>query len=154
LLDEALAEARAAFEEGEVPVGALVVRDGVVLSRAHNRVEGERDPTAHAERLALAEAARASGYERLVGATVYSTVEPCFMCAGAILLARPARLVFGTRDPKFGACGSLADLPRDRRLNHRLAVVEGIRAGECAALLREFFRARRVGRLGVRGGRR
>ncbi len=130
------------------------MRGGFVLARAHNRVEAEKDPTAHAERLALSEAGRASGYERLVGATVYSTVEPCFMCAGAILLARPARLVFGARDPRFGACGSLADLPRDGRLNHRLEVVEGIRAAECAGLLREFFRARRGGRLRVRGGRR
>ena len=120
------------------------MREGVILARGRNRVEADRDPTAHAERLALAAAARASGYERLVGATVYSTVEPCFMCAGAILLARPARLVFGTRDPKFGACGSLADLPRDRRVNHRLEVVGGIRAEECRALLREFFARRRA----------
>jgi tRNA(adenine34) deaminase len=127
------------------------VRDGVVLARARNRVEADRDPTAHAERLALAAAARATGYERLLGATVYATIEPCFMCAGAILLARPARLVYGARDRKFGACGSLADLPRDRRLNHRLEVVEGVRAEECRALLRAFFAGRR---LRTRGGPR
>jgi tRNA(adenine34) deaminase len=144
--------AREAGAAGDVPVGALVVRDGTVLARARNRVEADRDPTAHAERLALSAAALAAGTVRLPGATLYSTIEPCFLCAGAMILARVDRLVFGARDAKFGACGSLADLGRDRRLNHRLEVVEGVLAEECAALLRDFFAARRRRAGGGRGG--
>ncbi len=139
----ALAEAAEAAERGEVPVGAVLVRGVEVLARAGNRCEELADPTAHAEILAVTAACAALGEGRLAGATLYCTLEPCFMCAGALVHARVARLVFGTRDPKFGACGSLADLPADPRLNHRFPVTEGVCAEEAAALLRAFFRERR-----------
>jgi len=139
-MDEALALARAAAGLGEVPVGALVVgADGRVLGRGHNRREADQDPLAHAELLALRAAARAAGSWRLEGASLYVTLEPCAMCAGAIVLARVARLVYGAADPKAGFCGSLGDLVRDPRLNHRAEVVAGIRADACGALLRGFF---------------
>ncbi len=141
---EALAEARLAAAEGEVPVGAVLVRDGAVAARGRNARERDRDPLAHAEIRALGEAARAAGAWRLEGATLYVTLEPCVMCAGALVLARVARLVYGARDPKGGACGSLYDVPRDPRLNHRLEVTEGVLAPECGALLTEFFRGRRA----------
>jgi len=141
---EALAEARRAAASGEVPVGAVVVgAAGEILARAHNRREAEQDPTAHAELVAVRRAAAASGSWRLEGATVYVTLEPCAMCAGALVLARVARLVFGANDPKAGYCGSLGDLVRDPRLNHRLEVAAGVLAEECGALLRGFFAARR-----------
>ena len=141
---EALAEARRAAASGEVPVGAVVVgAAGELLARAHNRREAEQDPTAHAELVAVRRAAAASGSWRLEGATVYVTLEPCAMCAGALVLARVARLVFGASDPKAGYCGSLGDLVRDPRLNHRLEVAAGVLAEECGALLRGFFAARR-----------
>jgi tRNA(adenine34) deaminase len=143
---EALAEARAAAALGEVPVGAVVVgADGALLGRGGNRREREHDPTAHAELIALRRAARARASWRLEGATLYVTLEPCAMCAGALVLARVARLVFGAADPKAGFCGSLGDLPRDPRLNHRLEVAGGVLAEECSALLRDFFAARRSG---------
>ncbi|KAB2960660.1 MAG: nucleoside deaminase [Thermoanaerobaculia bacterium] len=139
-MDEALALARAAAGLGEVPVGALVVgADGRVLGRGHNRRETDQDPLAHAEVLALREAARAAGSWRLEGASLYVTLEPCAMCAGAIVLARVARLVYGAADPKAGFCGSLGDLVRDARLNHRAEVVTGVRSEACGALLRTFF---------------
>jgi tRNA(adenine34) deaminase len=136
----ALDEARAASAAGEVPVGAVVVGgDGRPLARAGNRRETEHDPLAHAELLALRAAARSAGGWRLEGATLYVTLEPCAMCAGAIVLARVARLVYGAADPKAGFCGSLGDLVRDPRLNHRAAVVSGVLAEECGELLRAFF---------------
>lgn len=131
--------ARAAAARGEVPVGAMVVREGVILGADHNRCEEHRDPTAHAELLALRAAFGAAGEGRLPGAVLYCTLEPCFMCAGAALHARVARIVFGARDLKFGACASLAALPLDTRLNHRCPVVEGVFAEEIAALMRRFF---------------
>jgi tRNA(Arg) A34 adenosine deaminase TadA len=143
-MEAALDEARAARAAGEVPVGAVVVLDGRVLARAGNRTRRDADPTAHAELLAVREAARALGYERLLGATVYSTVEPCFMCAGALAHARVARVVFGVRDPKFGGCASLGSVLSDPRLNHRAEIVEGIGADAARALLREFFEDRRA----------
>jgi tRNA(adenine34) deaminase len=144
---EALELAREAAALGEVPVGALVVAaDGRVLGRGHNRREIDQDPLAHAEILALREAARTSGSWRLEGATLYVTLEPCAMCAGAIVLSRVDRLVFGAADPKAGFCGSLGDLVRDPRLNHRPEVSSGVRAAECAELLRGFFAALRRGR--------
>ena len=138
-MEEALAEADRASDLGEIPVGAIVVLEGVAIGRAHNRRELDGDPLAHAEMLAIAEAARAVGGWRLVGCTLYATLEPCAMCAGALVASRVDRLVFGTRDPKAGFCGSLGDLTRDPRLNHRLEVAEGVLAEESARRLREFF---------------
>lgn len=140
---EALAEARDALAGGEVPVGAVVVRDGEVIGRGHNAVIGSRDPTAHAEVLALREAARKAGNYRLPGATLYATVEPCPMCCGAAIHGRVARVVFGVPDPKGGAAVSLYRLLEDPRLNHRAEVVGGVLAEECGALLRSFFESRR-----------
>ena len=142
-MDPALEEARLAAREGEVPVGAVVVRHGRVLARDHNRTVQGRDPSAHAEILALRAAGAAAGDWRLEGAELYCTLEPCAMCAGALVLARVARVVFGARDPKFGGCGSVVDVLAAPGLNHRVQVVEGVREEECAALLREFFQARR-----------
>lgn len=139
----ALEEARQAAAAGEVPVGAVVIRDGQVLGRGHNAPIAHSDPTAHAEVLALREAARRAGNYRLVGATLYSTVEPCAMCCGAALHARLARVVYGAADPKAGAARSLYRLLDDARLNHTVAVSAGVTGEECAALLRQFFQARR-----------
>ncbi len=140
----ALAEARRAGAEGEVPVGAVVVLEGRVIGRGHNASVREGDPTAHAEIVALREAARAAGNYRLPGAAVYATVEPCPMCCGALLHARVARLVYGAPDPRAGAARSLYRLLEDPRLNHQVTVAGGIRSAESAALLREFFEARRA----------
>ncbi|TDD97560.1 nucleoside deaminase [Jiangella asiatica] len=141
---EALAEAAAALPSGDVPIGAVVVSaDGAVIGRGHNRREVDGDPTAHAEVLALRAAAAATGGWRLDGATLVATMEPCAMCAGALVLARVDRLVYGAVDPKAGAVGSLWDLVRDRRLNHRPEVIAGVLADECGALVREFFATHR-----------
>lgn len=140
---EALAEARAALEHDDVPIGAVVVKDGEILARGRNRREADEDPTAHAEILALRSAAKATGHWRLEGCTLYVTLEPCFMCAGAVVNARIERLVFATPDPKAGAVGSLANVPADTRLNHRPEVVGGVLLSEAATLLRDFFKARR-----------
>ncbi len=139
----ALAEAEQAFEMGEIPVGAVVVKDGKVIGRAGNRIITLGDPTAHAEILAIGAAAEATGYERLIDTSIYVTLEPCPMCAGAIVLARIPRLVYGTSDPKMGACGSLYDICRDDRLNHRAEVISGIMDRECGSILRDFFRTLR-----------
>lgn len=139
----ALAEARRAGAAGDVPVGAVVVADGVVLSAAGNAREATGDPTAHAEILALREAAAAKGGWRLGDATLYVTLEPCSMCAGALVAARVGRLVFGAFDPKAGACGSLYNLCADPRLNHEVPVVAGVAEAEAAALLRDWFVTRR-----------
>ena len=139
----ALEEARLAAQEGEVPVGAVVVCDGVEVSRARNRREVDADPAAHAEFLALEQAARALGRWRLTGCTVYVTLEPCLMCAGLMVNARVDRCVYGARDPKGGALGSLYDVSSDERLNHAFEVEAGVLADECAEALRAFFRARR-----------
>ena len=140
---EALALAAEAAAAGEVPVGAVAVFEGRVVGRGRNAREAALDPTAHAELLALQEAARTLGRWRLTGVTLYVTLEPCAMCAGAMVLARIDRLVFGAGDPKAGAVGSLLDLSADARLNHRFPVTRGLRAGEGSELLRAFFRARR-----------
>lgn len=139
----AIEEARAAAAAGDVPVGAVVVKDGVVVARDRNRREETEDPTAHAERLAITAAAQRLGSWRLEGCTLYVTLEPCAMCAGAIVLARVPRVVYGTRDPKAGAAGSVVDLLRHPLLNHRAEVCEGLLASECAGLLVEFFASRR-----------
>jgi len=140
---QALAEARLAAEEGEVPIGAVVVADGRVVGRGRNARERLRDPTAHAEIQALQEASRALGSWRLSGATMYATLEPCPMCAGALVNARIDRLVYGVADPKAGAVDTLFDLVRDGRLNHQVQVASGILQQECGEILREFFRQRR-----------
>ncbi|RME40371.1 MAG: nucleoside deaminase [Planctomycetota bacterium] len=140
----ALAEARAAEESEDVPVGAVVVRGERIIGRGCNQREKLQDPTAHAEMIALTAAAAEVGSWRLEGCTIYVTLEPCAMCAGALVLARIDRLVFGAADPKAGACGSLYEIPTDRRLNHRVAVEGGVLAEECADLLRAFFARRRA----------
>ncbi|MBX6372423.1 MAG: nucleoside deaminase [Acidothermus sp.] len=145
----ALEEARRAEDVTDVPVGAVVIGpDGEVLGRGHNRREAAADPTAHAEILALRAAAARLGRWRLDGCTLVVTLEPCTMCAGAVVLARLDRLVYGATDPKAGAVGSLWDVVRDRRLNHRPEVIGGVLAEECAALLRGFFQRRRDGSSG------
>lgn len=142
-MDEALSEASRAQEHDDVPVGALVVRAGEVIGRGRNERERRADPTAHAEILGLREAAATLGSWRVLDATLYVTLEPCAMCAGAIVLARVPRVVWGAADPKAGAAGSVLDLLAEPRLNHRPAVLGGVRAAESAALLRAFFAARR-----------
>ncbi|SVB24240.1 uncharacterized protein METZ01_LOCUS177094 [marine metagenome] len=136
----AIQEAEAAGVASDVPVGAVLISDGDVIGRGQNHVKRTHDPTAHAEMYAIREASAALGYERLAGATLYVTLEPCAMCAGAVVLARIQRLVIGTTDLKTGACGSLMDIVRDERLNHRVEVISGILADESAAILRRFFR--------------
>ena len=142
-MDVALAEASAAPEHGDVPIGAVVVLGGAVVAQRHNERERLGDPTAHAELLAVRDAAAAIGSWRLDGATVVVTLEPCPMCAGALQQARVARVVFGAPDPKAGACGSLYHLGADPRLNHEFAVVPDVRAAACATLLTDFFADRR-----------
>ena len=140
----ALAEAALAVRGGDVPVGAVVLGpDGAVLGAGHNTRELDGDPTAHAEVLALRAAGRAAGRWRLDGCTLVVTLEPCTMCAGALVLARVSRLVFGAWDAKAGAAGSVRDVVRDSRLNHRVEVVGGVLEAECGALLRDFFAGRR-----------
>ncbi|HEX5938191.1 MAG TPA: tRNA adenosine(34) deaminase TadA [Actinomycetota bacterium] len=139
----ALDEAERCIEHGDVPIGAVVSKDGQVLSAAGNQRELAADPTAHAEILALRGASAALGSWRLEGCTLTVTLEPCAMCAGAAVLARVDRVVFGAVDPKAGFVGSLGDLVRDERLNHRASVTGGVLAEECGALLRTFFRERR-----------
>ncbi len=140
---EALALAREAAAKGEVTVGAVAIFEGRVVGRGRNARERARDPTAHAELLAIQEAARTLGRWRLSGVTLYVTLEPCAMCAGAMVLARIDRLVYGAADPKAGAVGSLMDLSQDPRLNHRVPVERGVLAEECGAVLRAFFESRR-----------
>jgi tRNA(adenine34) deaminase len=140
----ALALAREAQAAGEVPVGALVVRDGEIIGRGYNHPISAHDPTAHAEIVALRDASRHVGNYRLGGAELYVTLEPCAMCAGAIIHARVTRVVFAAPDPKTGACGSVIDLFAETRLNHHTAVTGGVLADEAAGVLRDFFAARRA----------
>jgi len=142
-MGEALGRARACVEWEDVPIGAVVVRDGEVVAAAGNERERRGDPTAHAEILALRDASAAIGRWRLDRCTLYVTLEPCAMCAGAAVLARVPRVVFGAADPKAGFAGSLGDLLRDPRLNHRAEVVGGVLAEECGEVIRSFFRGRR-----------
>lgn len=144
-MQRALTEARAAVDHDDVPVGAVVVRDGEEIARGRNRREAVGDPTAHAEILALRAAAAAVGSWRLDGCTLYVTLEPCAMCAGAMVLARLPELVYAAEDPKAGAAGSVYDIAGDHRLNHQLAVTTGVEAEEAGQLLRRFFRSRRHG---------
>lgn len=142
-MHEALVLAREAAQRGEVPVGAVVVKDGRVIGRGYNQPISASDPTAHAEIVALRDAARTLGNYRLSGCDLYVTVEPCAMCSGAIMHARLARVVYGARDPKAGACGSVVDLFSEPRLNHQTAVEGGLLARECGQLLQDFFAERR-----------
>ncbi len=139
----AMREAERALEHHDVPIGAVLVRDGELVAAAHNERELREDPTAHAEVLALREAALAAGSWRVLDATLYVTLEPCAMCAGAIVLARVPRVVFGAWDPKAGACGSVLDVLGEPRLNHRPEVAGGLLAGECGEMISGFFAARR-----------
>jgi tRNA(adenine34) deaminase len=138
-MQAALDEARLALAHEDVPIGAVAVREGAIIARAHNRREIDGDPTAHAELLTIRQAARAIGHWRLEDVTLYCTLEPCAMCAGAMVLARLPRLVYGADDPKAGACGSVMDLVRHDRLNHHVEVIGGVLAGECGQLLVDFF---------------
>jgi len=142
-IEAALREARASAAEDEVPVGCVVVHDGLIVGRGRNRTEALQDATAHAEILAIGAASNALHSWRLGDCTLYVTLEPCAMCAGAIVLARLARLVYGAADPKAGACGSVLDVIHEPRLNHRVAVTAGVRAAECGALLQGFFARKR-----------
>ena len=142
-IEAALREARASEGADEVPIGCVIVHDGMIVGRGHNQTEGLQDATAHAEIVAIGAASNALGTWRLSDCTLYVTLEPCAMCAGAIVLARLPRLVYGAADPKAGACGSVLDVVREPRLNHRVEVAGGVRAEECGALLRAFFARKR-----------
>lgn len=142
-MQAALAEARLAAEAGEVPIGAVLVHDGGIIARGQNRVVRDNDPTAHAEIVALREAAKILANYRLTACSIFATLEPCAMCAGAMIHARLDRLVFAAADPKAGACGSVLAVLNHPQLNHKMAVEQGILADESAALLRSFFRERR-----------
>jgi tRNA(adenine34) deaminase len=142
-MQRAIEQAWAAVVREEVPVGAVLVRDGRLVAESHNLTRTIDDPTAHAEMTVLREAARLAGESRLTGATLYVTLEPCAMCAGALVLAKVERLVYAAADPKTGMCGSLGCIVQDPRLNHRLDMTAGVLSAEAGALLREFFRARR-----------
>lgn len=141
-----LQEAAAAAALGEVPVGAIVVHDGVIIGRGYNLRESSNDPTTHAEMIAIRQAAATLGSWRLLDCTLYVTLEPCVMCMGAIILARIPRLVFGCRDPRVGAVGSIYDFSRDERFNHRVAVTEGVLGETCSEMLSDFFRQLRAKR--------
>jgi tRNA(adenine34) deaminase len=142
-MQEALKEAQKASDEGEVPVGAVIVHEGRVISRCFNQVERLKDPTAHAEMLCLTSATNYLGTKWLNDCSLYVTIEPCSMCAGALVLARIKRLYFGAKDPKTGACGSVVNIARNKKLNHRIKIKGGILAKECGFLLSEFFRKKR-----------
>jgi tRNA(adenine34) deaminase len=142
-MQEALREAKQAFAEDEVPVGAVVVYKGKIIARGHNQIERLKDPTAHAEMLALTSAANYLKTKWLNGCSLYVTIEPCSMCAGALVLARIKDLYFGAQDPKTGACGSIINIANNRKLNHRIKVQKGISEKESGSLLKEFFRKKR-----------
>ena len=142
-MQEALKEARKAFEEDEVPVGAVIVLRGKIISHGYNQVERLKDPTAHAEMLALTSAANYLGSKWLLQASIYVTIEPCSMCAGALVLSRIKNLYFGARDQKTGACGSIVNIVNHKKLNHRIKVKKGILEEECSYLLKEFFKKKR-----------
>jgi len=139
-MKEALLEAQKALEEGEVPVGAVIEKDGVIIGRGHNRTEGAKDPTAHGEIEAIRQAAKALGGWRLTGCRMYVTMEPCAMCAGAIVLARLDKVFIGTMDPKTGACGSLRNVLQDERLNHFAEIETGLLQQECQDIMKSFFK--------------
>ena len=139
----ALGEAQKAYQEDEVPVGCVIVHEGRVIGKGHNRVESLKDPTAHAEILAISAACNHLESWRLTDCTAYCTLEPCAMCTGAFVLSRIERIVFATHDPKFGACGSIFNIAVDDRLNHRILVSSGVLRNECSLIMQEFFKAKR-----------
>ena len=139
----ALKEALTAFDKDEVPVGAVVVHKGRMIARAHNQVETLKDPTAHAEMIAITQAASYLKSKWLLGATLYVTIEPCTMCAGALVLSRIKNIVFGARDPKTGACGSVFSIIGNGRLNHRIRITSGVLEEDCSSLLKDFFKNKR-----------
>lgn len=141
-MSEALKEAQKAFDSDEVPVGTVIVHKGRVIAKAHNQIKLLKDPTAHAEMIAITQAAAYLGNERLPDTAIYVTIEPCAMCAGALILARVKRLVFGAPDPKAGAFGSVLDLNR-KKLNHKISVTKGVLRDDCASLISEFFKKKR-----------
>lgn len=143
-MQEALREARRAFDLGEVPVGAVIVKDGNIIGRGHNLAESSKDPTAHAEIIAIRQAAENLGGWRLTGCCLYVTTEPCSMCAGAIVLARIKKLYIGTMDKKAGACGSVLNIINDSRLNHYTETETGIMQEECESMMKEFFKRLRT----------
>ena len=143
-MSEAVKEAQKAFDNDEVPVGAVIVHDGKIIARAHNQIKLLKDPTAHAEMIAITQAASCLMSERLINTSMYVTIEPCSMCAGALVLARVKRLVYGASDPRTGACGSVFNITDNRELNHRIKVTKGILEKECGGLLKEFFRKKRA----------
>ena len=142
-MSEALKEAQKAFEEDEVPVGAVIVHEGRIIARGHNQIERLKDPTAHAEIIAITSAANYLGTKWLNGSSLYVTIEPCSMCAGAMVLARVKNLCFGASDPKTGACGSIIDIANHKKLNHRIKTTRGVLEAECGSLLKDFFRKKR-----------
>jgi tRNA(adenine34) deaminase len=142
-MEQALAEAQIAYELDEVPIGAVIVKDGIIIGRGHNLREREKDPTLHAEMIAIRQASDVLGGWRLMDCDLYVTIEPCPMCAGAILQARIQRVFFGARDPKAGCAGSLYNLLEDPRFNHRVEVVEGILEDQCSRIMRNYFREKR-----------
>ncbi len=146
-MKEALAEAKKAAAAGEVPVGAVIVKDGEIIGRGHNDTETARDPTAHAEMIAIRQAAKNLGGWRLTGCTMYVTTEPCSMCAGAIVWSRISRLFIGTMDPKSGACGSIFNIPQESRLNHFVEIETGLMQEECSSLMKNFFKELRKRKL-------
>ena len=147
---EAIAEAKKAAGRGEVPVGAVIEKGGVIIGRGHNQTESSKDPTAHAEILAIREAAKALGGWRLLGCSLYVTCEPCAMCAGAMVLARIDKVVIGAADPKSGACGSVFNIVQEPRLNHFISIETGVMRQECEGMLKDFFRLRRKNTEGIR----
>jgi tRNA(adenine34) deaminase len=149
-MEHALREAELAYKRKEVPIGAIVVRENRIIGRGYNQIEALQDPTAHAEMIAITAAANQLGSRRLEKCTLYVTLEPCPMCAGAIVLARLPRLVYGGEDPKAGACGTLFDIVRDERLNHRVEVVGGVMSERCSAILKDFFTKVRANGMGKR----
>ena len=146
-MKEALAEAKKAAAAGEVPVGAVIVKDGEIIGRGHNETETAKDPTAHAEMIAIRQAAKNLGGWRLTGCTMYVTTEPCSMCAGAIVWSRISRMFIGTMDPKSGACGSVFNIPQESRLNHFVEIETGLMQEECSSLMKSFFKELRKRKL-------
>lgn len=140
---EALKEAGRAFERGEVPVGAVIVHKGTIIARTHNQILTLKDPTAHAEMIAITQAADYLRNERLINCILYATIEPCAMCAGAAVLARIKEIVYGADDPKSGACGSALNIANNKKLNHKINIVSGILREDCALFLKEFFKGKR-----------
>lgn len=145
-MNQALKEAKKAFDSDEVPVGAVIVYKGSIIAKAHNQIETLKDPTAHAEMIAITQAANYLQNERLIGCSLYATIEPCSMCAGAMVLARIDRLIYGAGDPKTGACGSVEDVINNRKLNHRVKVKKGVLEEETGSLIKEFFKVKRSGK--------